>query len=78
MGNEFAPPERMRNHYELLARYVMPHFNGAIHRPARSHARAVAERAVNNQGEAEAIAEAIRAAGGEAPAEILGVPIAKG
>ncbi len=75
MGNEFAPPERMRNHYELLARYVMPHFNGAIDRPARSHARAVNERVFNNQGEAEAIAEAIRAAGGEAPAEILGAPI---
>ena len=77
MGNEFAPPERMRNHYELLARYVMPHFNGAYERPARSHARAVNERVANNQGEAEAIAEAIRAAGGQVPDEILGAPIKK-
>ena len=75
MGNEFAPPDRMRNHYELLARYVMPHFQGAYDRPARSHARAVNERAANNQGEAEAIADAIRAGGGEVPDTILGAPI---
>ena len=75
MGNEFAPPERMRNHYELLARYVMPHFQGTYERPMRSEARAVAERVVNNQGEADAIAEAIRAVGGDVPDVILGAPI---
>ena len=67
----------MRNHYELMARYVMPHFNGVLERPMRSHARAVNERVANNQGEAEAIAEAIRAAGGEVPDVILGAPIKK-
>ena len=65
----------MRNHYELLARYVMPHFQGTYERPMRSEARAVAERVVNNQGEADAIAEAIRAAGGDVPDVILGAPI---
>ncbi len=77
MGNEFAPPDRMRNHYELLARYVMPPFQGSRERPARSHARAVAERVANNQGEADAIAAAIRASGGDVPDTILGASVRK-
>ncbi len=75
MGNEFASPERMRNHYELLARYVMPHFQGSFERPMRSHSRAVTERVVNNQNEANATAAAIRAAGGEVPPTILGTSV---
>ena len=75
MANEFAPPDRMREHYELLARYIIPRFQGALERPLRSHARAVAGRVAGNQGEADAIAAAMRTAGGEVPETVLGARV---
>ncbi len=77
MGNEFARPEQMARSYELLARYVMPRFQGSLERAARSHAHAVANREAYNRGEARAIAVAIEAAGGTAPESILGANIGR-
>ena len=75
MGNEFAPPDRTRESHELLARYVMPRFRSELERPVRSHGRAVAAREALNRGEADAIAEAVRAVGGEPPETILGARV---
>lgn len=77
MGNEFGPPEKMARSYELLARYVMPRFQGALTRVTRAHANAVAHREEYNLGEARAIAAAIEAVGGTAPAELLGANLAR-
>jgi limonene 1,2-monooxygenase len=77
MGNEFAPPAAMYRSYELLARYVVPQFQGSLDRPIRSHRHAVEHRVDYNRGEAEAIAAAMRAAGGEVPETVLGAAIGR-
>ncbi|MFN0096401.1 MAG: LLM class flavin-dependent oxidoreductase [Dehalococcoidia bacterium] len=72
MAHEFAPYEKIRRHYELFARYVMPRFQGALTRAQASHARAAAGRERLHMGEAEAIAAAIERAGGPVPDVVLG------
>ena len=78
LANEFAAYDRVRDHYELFARYVMPRFQGALDRLQRSHASAVAQRQTLHRGEAEAIASAIEGAGGVAPDVILGARVRGG
>jgi limonene 1,2-monooxygenase len=73
MAHEWAPPDRMRAHYELFARYVMPRFQNAIERVVRAHRSAVEHRDSYLYEEARAIAAAIRTSGADVPETVLGV-----
>jgi len=61
MAHEWASRERTLRSYELLARHVMPHFQGSLESIERSYRDAVAKAEVIKQAGERAIEAAHRA-----------------
>ncbi len=67
LANDWASPENTRRSYELMARQVIPHFNGMINPLQRSYDRVVANKASYGGPVMAAIARAYEDAGQPLP-----------
>jgi limonene 1,2-monooxygenase len=72
LAHEWAPAAKMRRSYELFARWVMPHFQGALDPIATAQSWASANREALNRNEVSAVVAAFNTLGAPAPDLVYG------